>query len=87
MTKKDYILVTDVLRGKASQELINAFCYAFENSNKNFKRDFFIEYIEKGKITKETKNIKKTVSIDTKEKSEENIGDLFKDLKSIMKQI
>lgn len=55
MTKKNYTTVANILRKVDNKNVTKEFADMFEKEFKNFNRDFFIEYIEKGKISKETR--------------------------------
>ena len=86
MTKKNYTAVANILRKVDDTKVTRKFADMFEKEFKNFNRDFFIEYIEKGKISKETRakhkqalNIEivledKEVSFDTLFKELDNLG-------------
>ncbi len=50
MTRKNYTEVADVLREINDRRVTNTFADMFEKEFKNFNRDFFIEYIEKGNM-------------------------------------
>lgn len=55
MTRKNYTAVANILRKIDDEKVTIEFADMFEKEFKNFNRDFFIEYIKKGKISTETR--------------------------------
>lgn len=85
MTRKNYTAVANILRKVNNDSVTKEFADMFESEFKNFNRDFFIEYIEDGKISKETRaKHKKTLDVEIKiEDDNVSLDDIFKELDNL----